>query len=181
METPGTSIGSIATEKTMVYGFPFQRRYNQAGSVMVAQVDWPSWTSTSSRGRLRQAAKAAACAGVPLGRKTPLGQGRPDLNRLTAVVALRAAVTCGRAGAALAFVAPKTPAAQAMLITAARRARLRAAGLRPGARCVTPACLLLLTPLRTTMAVRLAGQPRPHLSLYVIFTLRFRNRPRSRW
>ena len=68
MDTPRTSVGSIATVTTRVYGDPRQRGYNQAGSVMLAQVDPFSQTSPMSRGRLRQAPKAAAAAGVPAGR-----------------------------------------------------------------------------------------------------------------
>ena len=68
MDTLGTFVGSIGTVTTRVYGDPRQRGYNQAGSVMLAQVDRFSQTSAMSRGRWRQAPKAAAAAGVSAGR-----------------------------------------------------------------------------------------------------------------
>ena len=68
MDTPGTSVGSIGTVTTRVYGDLCQCWYNQAGSVMLAQVDQSTQTSPTSRGRWRQAPKAAAAAGVPAGR-----------------------------------------------------------------------------------------------------------------
>ena len=81
METPGTAVGSIGSDKTMTYGDPFQRRYSQAGLVMLAQVASCGQTTTASSLRWRQAPKADAAVGVSDPRAAPLSQGNPDLFR----------------------------------------------------------------------------------------------------